>query len=281
LVDRRSENGPKKVDLDLLQAAAEMIQEAPTESGWLRSTWTRELIAFELEKRTGIRLGITTIGRMLKRLGARFGSPRPTVKCPWSRRRKAARMANIRRATSNLPKDEVVLYQDEVQIHLNPKVGRDWMLPGRQKVALTPGVDMKRHVAGALDAATGRIVWIWGERRDSALFVEHLRALVKAYPRAKKIHLIVDNCGAHDSKVTQQALKTSELKPIVLHFLPPYCPFENRIEMLWKQLHANVTRNHNCHDIHELTQRVDRFLESAQPWPGARPAIARDANQAA
>jgi transposase len=30
----------------------------------------------------------------------------------------------------------------------------------------------------------------------------------------------------------------------VLHFLPPYCPDDNRIERLWKDLHDNVTRNH-------------------------------------
>lgn len=283
LVDRRSGNGQTKVDPDLLQAVAEVVEEAPTESGWQRSTWTRELIALELEKRTGVRLGITTIGRMLKRLGARWGAPRPTVRCPWSRQRKAARMAKIRRATGDLPDDEVLLYQDEVEVHLNPKIGRDWMLPKRQKVALTPGVNAKRHVAGALDAKSGRIVWVWGKRRDSALFIDHLRALIKAYPRAKKIHLIVDNCSAHDSKATREALKTDELKPIVLHFLPPYCPFENRIEMLWKQLHANVTRNHTCRSVDELMTRVDHFLTTAQPWPGANPAAANgpDISQAA
>lgn len=31
---------------------------------------------------------------------------------------------------------------------------------------------------------------------------------------------------------------------IRLHFLPPYCPEENRIERPWLDLHANVTRNH-------------------------------------
>jgi transposase len=274
LVDRRSENGPTKVDLDLLQAVAEMIQETPTGSGWQRSTWTRELIALELEERTGVRLGVTTIGRVLKRLGARWGRPRPIVKCPWSRQRKAARMAKIRSATGDLPEDEVLLYQDEVEIHLNPKIGRDWMLSRRQKAALTPGQNVKRHVAGALDAKTGRLVWVWGNRRDSALFIDHLRALAKAYRRAAKIHLIVDNCSAHDSKATREALKTDELDRITLHFLPPYCPFENRIEMLWKQLHANVTRNHSCASIDELARRVDHFLIAAQPWPGAKPSIA-------
>lgn len=274
LVDRRQENGRPKVDLDLLQAVAEMIGEPPTQSGWQRTTWTRELVALELEKRTGVRLSVTTIGRMLHRLGARWGVPRPVVRCPWPKARKARRMAQIRRLLRRLPPDQVAVYQDEVEIHLNPKTGRDWMLPREQTEVVTPGQNQKRHVAGTLDAKTGRLVWVWAEHRDSALFIALLRALVDAYPGVQKIHLILDNCAAHDSRATRKALQTEQLKPIALHFLPPYCPLENRIERLWKELHANVTRNHTCPSMEELSQRVDRFLITADPWPGSHPSTA-------
>jgi transposase len=274
LVDRRGENGQPKVDLDLLQAVAEMIQDPPTKSGWQRSTWTRELMALELEKRTGIRLGVTTIGRMLHRLGARWGTPRPVVRCPWSRRAKARRIRQLKRLIDEVPRKQVVVYQDEVEIHLNPKIGRDWMLPRQQKEAVTPGQNEKRHVAGTLDARTGKLVWVWGDHRNSALFIDQLRTLAKAYPRARKIHVILDNCKAHDSQATEVALKTAELKHIELHFLPPYCPTHNRIERLWKELHANVTRNHTCSTMHELQNRVNHFLTTASPWPGSHPSTA-------
>ena len=52
---------------------------------------------------------------------------------------------------------EVVLFEDEVDIHLNPKIGPDWMLPGQQKEVVTPGVNKKRYIAGALNAKTGKI----------------------------------------------------------------------------------------------------------------------------
>jgi len=44
-----------------------------------------------------------------------------------------------------------------VNIHLNPKTGPDWMLPGQQKTVLTPGQNQKRYLAGALDAHTGKL----------------------------------------------------------------------------------------------------------------------------
>ena len=49
----------------------------------------------------------------------------------------------------------------------------------------------------------------------------------------------------------------SELR---LHLLPPYCPNENRIELLWLDLHANVTRNHRCRTIDELLRAVHGYL---------------------
>ena len=45
-----------------------------------------------------------------------------------------------------------------------------------------------------------------------------------------------------------------------LHFLPPYCPNENRIERLWRDLHANVTRNHQCPTMDDLMAAVHRYL---------------------
>lgn len=45
-----------------------------------------------------------------------------------------------------------------------------------------------------------------------------------------------------------------------LHFLPPYCPNENRIERLRLDLHANVTGNHRQSTIGALLARVHRYL---------------------
>ena len=48
--------------------------------------------------------------------------------------------------------------------------------------------------------------------------------------------------------------------PIVLHFLPPYCPDHNKIERVWQDLHANVTRNHRCASMAELMNEVRYYL---------------------
>ena len=138
------------------------------------------------------------------------------------------------------------MYEDEVDIHLNPKIGPDWMLQGQQKEVLTPGQNQKRYLAGALDARTGKLTWIEGERKNSTLFLLLIHRLVTvSYRNARRIHIILDNFKIHDSRQVQLALAAWEGK-VQLHFLPPYCPDHNRIERIWKDLHDNVTRNHCC-----------------------------------
>jgi transposase len=232
-------------------------------------------MALQLAAETGVQVSVTTIDRMLRALGARWGEPRPVVACPWSKAAKVHRLARIRRLIRRLPTEEVAVYQDEVEVHLNPKLGRDWMLPTCQREVLTPGQNVKRQVAGTFEPRTGRLIWVWGERRDSALFLDLLRTLLKAYPTAQRIHVILDNCGSHSSRATQYALATPEFKRLKLHFLPPYSPLDNPIERLWLDLHDNVTRNHTCRTIDELSARVDHFLTSADPWPGSHPSVAR------
>ena len=275
LLDRRAENGEKKVDEDMMAALVELLRATPQDYQWARPTWTLELLALTLTELTHTQISPTTVRRMLKALGARWGTPRAIVLCPWSKRKKHKRIRELEALVETLPDDEVVLYQDEVDVHLNPKVGRDWMLPREQKVVITPGNNVKRCVAGGLNPKTGSIVWVVGERRNAALFLEFLRRVRSAYPQAKKIHLIVDNCKAHSCKKVWQALEKEFAGCIVLHFLPPYSPEHNPIERLWKEVHANVTRNHRCKAIEALVANVEQFLEVAQPYPGGRPSLAK------
>lgn len=275
LVDRRRFNGEHKVDDDMLAALVTLLESTPQDYRWERPTWTLELLAETLTEVTRTQVSATTVGRMLSQLGARWGMPRPVVGCPWPKRRKNRRIRKLKALVENLPDDEVVYYEDEVDVHLNPKIGRDWMLRGQQKAVVTPGNNVKRCVAGGLNPKTGHLVWIAGQRRNSELFLGFLRRVRAVHPDAKRIHIILDNCRAHSSLKVNKALEEEFEGAIVLHFLPPYCPQHNPIERLWGELHANVTRNHRCKTIEQLMAHVERFLARASPYPGSKPSLAR------
>ena len=235
---------------------AEIVDACPIEHGWRRPTWTLEMMIETMEQKTNVRVSPSTISRALRRVGARLGQPKPTVGCPWPKARKNRKLRAIRKLLKDLPDDEVLVYEDEVDIHLNPKIGRDWMLRGQQKEVVTPGQNEKRYLAGALESRTGRLIYVAGDRKNSLLFINLLWELTQHFPDARTIHVILDNYSIHYTQQVNLSLETSEGRRLKLHFLPPYCPDHNKIERLWRDLHAAVTRNHRRATMSRLMDEV-------------------------
>jgi transposase len=270
LWDRREDNGEAKVTEAYLGVLHEVVRSTPAAHGWRRPSWTCELLVETLVRKTGVRIHPDTMSRALARIHARRGRPRPRVACPWHPAAKTRRLNRIRAVLASLPKKEAAVYEDEVDIHLNPKIGLDWMVRGQQKEVLTPGQNQKRYLAGALDVRTGLLHWVAGQRKTSALFLSLLDKLLEVYAQAKVIHVVLDNYRIHSSHIVAVAL-AGYASRIRLHFLPPYCPDDNKIERIWEDLHAAVTRNHQrptmtklMGDVHyHLRKRNRRTVRSA------------------
>lgn len=259
LWDAREDNGEPKLDKHYLQTLYQVVRATPKDYGWRRPTWTRELLVETMVRQTGTRIHVATMSRALALVRARRGRPRPTVGCPWAKAAKTRRLNALQRLLATLPRGHVAVYEDEVDIHLNPKIGLDWMVRGQQKEVVTPGQNQKRYLAGALNARTGQLYWVEGDRKTSALFIALLQELLRVYAGETVIHVILDNYRIHDSKIVHAAL-AGFCARIRLHFLPPYCPDHNKIERVWQDLHANVTRNHACPSMTKLMQEVRYYL---------------------
>jgi hypothetical protein len=211
---------------------------------------------------TGVTVSPTTMGRLLKRLKVRRGRPKPLASCPWSETARKKRVATIHALIDTLPAEQACVWEDEADLDLNPRIGFDWMLPGTQRKVMTPGKNVKRYLAGAMDARTDRAVWVKGERKNSRLFIGLLKKLLAEYADKEVIHVVLDNFIIHSSQQTKLWLAEFGGK-FRLHFLPPYCPDDNRIERkLWRELHANVTVNHRCETMEELMGEAVYYLMS-------------------
>ena len=259
LWDGREDNGPEKLSEDFLALLDRVVRGKASEYGWRRPTWTREMLVITMQRKTGVRIHVATMSRALALIRARRANPRPRVKCPWHPAAKTRRINVLQRLLATLPRSEAAVYEDEVDIHLNPKIGLDWMGLGQQKEAQTPGQNQKCYLAGAMDVRTGVIHWVEGAKKNSWLFWDLLYKLTRVYAKAKVVHVILDNFSIHSSNIIAVAL-LNFAKRIRLHFLPPYCPDHNAIERVWQDLHANVTRNHCCATMAKLMYEVRYYL---------------------
>lgn len=257
--DGRTENGTRKIDADVEAGILSILQKTPQEYDFPRPTWTLELLAGVIAQVLEVVISTAHLWKVLRRLKVRWGRPKPVVACPWKAAKRKARIAFLRRLTAQASPGEVVVFVDEVDLHLNPKIGPDWMLPGVQRLVMTPGKNEKRYLAGAYDPKHQRLVYVEGDRKASWLFLNLLRALLATYRHLRTIHVILDNYIIHKSKIVQAWLAVHGAK-LRLEFLPPYCPEENRIERLWLDLHANVTRNHRCATMADLMDAVHGYL---------------------
>jgi transposase len=260
LQDGRADNGDDKLSEDYLQRLHTIVSNSPELYGWRRPTWTRELLIATMVRLTGVRIHVTTMSRALALIKARRGRPKPIVGCPWHKAAKTRRLRQLQSLIATLPRRERVFYEDEVDIHLNPKIGLDWMVQGQQKEVRTPGKNEKRYLAGALDVRSGLVIWVEGERKTSYLFLDLLDRLRQEYPQARCLHLICDNYRIHKSDIVYAALQGYLAGKIKLHFLPPYCPDHNKIERVWEDLHADVTRNHRQPSMTKLMEAVRYHL---------------------
>jgi hypothetical protein len=241
-----------------------LLQFTPRDFGFFRARWSCGLLTMLLWEQHGLRTSPETIRRGLHRMEFVWRRPRPVVgpRDPEHDRK----VRRIRRLLAALPADETAVFEDEVDVHLNPKIGACWMRRGQQAEVTTPGNNEKRHLAGSLHWRTGRLILSApGRRRNAALFVAHLedlRCRLRAY---RAIHVICDNARFHDCKAVRDYLAQHGSR-IVLHYLPKYAPETNPIERIWWHMHETITRNHRCRSMDELLTEVHTWAETQQTF---------------
>ena len=265
--DKRLQPIAPKATREVRAQLLDYLDTSPKDFGWQRAAWTLELFSLQLREDCGVEISPSYLSQVLRQEKCRRGRPRPALRIPVRGRREI--LDTIIQLVTQASREQEVLYLDEADVDLNPRIGLTYIKRGDQPLILTPGTNVKYYIGGALNARTGTVLYAHGPRKNSDLFIDSLRVINNAYRRAKRIHLVLDNYIIHKSGKTQKALETFGGR-IQLHFLPPYSPEHNPIERLWKQMHDHVTRNHKHTTMPSLWQDVTQFLEDVQPFPGTK-----------
>lgn len=242
-----------------------LLNRTPAAFGWCRTRWSCATLAAQIKVQRGIEVSAATTRRWLHGLG--WVWKRANFVARDSDPERITKLARIRYRIENLAKKAALVFSDELDIHLLPKVGYQWMAKGEVVEIITPGQNRKRYLAGALDHLTGEVVSCIGERKTAALFLDLLKALDGAYPTARyeRLYIVVDNFRIHKAKVVAQWLAMHPR--IELLYLPTYCPKANPIERVFWEVHDKCTRNHKRKKIEQLVGDVEHHLEVNGPWP--------------
>lgn len=236
---------------------------SPSDFGYLRSRWCCWLLAAVLGVLYKLQVSRETVRRWLHQENYVYRRPRPvlTKKDP----ERAAIFQGLRKLLRDLPSSHTVLFQDEVDLNLNPEIGRAWMSRGYQSEIVTPGNNEKKYLAGSLNWRSGELIQTIGPKRNDELFINHLSELVEELSgKYEKIHVILDNAKFHSSAKVQSWL-AKHGKQLELHFLPKYSPDLNPIERVWWHLREEITRNHKCKEIEELIELTLLWLWDRAP----------------
>jgi transposase len=242
-----------------------LLKRAPSAYGWCRTRWSCATLAAQMQVQRGVAVSAATLRRWLHKMG-----------WVWKRAKLVARdddpervnkLARIRFCLETLARRAALVFADELDIHLLPKVGYQWMPKGEMVEVVTPGQNQKRYLAAALDHLTGRVISCIGERKRAGLFLELLKALDAAYPAKaySRLYVVVDNFGIHKAKAVAEWLAMHPR--IKLLFLPTYCPKANPIERVFWEVHDKCTRNHRRKQIGQLVGDVEQHLAVNGPWP--------------
>lgn len=241
-----------------------LLKVAPRAHGWCRTRWSCATLALTLEAKRGITVSAETMRRWLHELDWVWKRAKLVAKDDDPHR--VERLARIRFIYEQLRLWEAIVFADELDIHLLPKVGYAWMPKGTQVEVMTPGTNAKHYLAGALDLATGTLHHCQGPRKTNGLFRDLLQTLEAAYPTAQyqRIYVVVDNYKIHKAKAVDAWLANHSR--VTLLFLPTYCPRANPIERAFGDVHDLCTRNHTRKRLPDLVADVEDHLHLNGPW---------------
>jgi transposase len=193
--------------------------------------WTREMVRALIKARYGLRLSVSSVGRLLRQLGLSVQRPLwrawqqdPAAVAQW----KTEEFPKIRRAAHRL--GATVYFQDESGLRSDFHAGTTWAKRGTTPIVPATGARFALNMISAV-SPRGDLRFMVTERRlNAGLFCEFLDRLM--HHEAGHVFLIVDGHPAHKAKLVRRHLDKYAGR-LRLYFLPPYSPELNPDEYVW------------------------------------------------
>jgi len=231
---------------DCIAVLRASLHQSPEDFGYRAVNWTVGLLQDQLGRCLGRDISDDTVRRQLHRLQYVWKKPRYVLKADPQREKKR----RLRQWFWQLPERSVVLFEDETDMVLFPKLQAGWGLKGKQSRVVLCGGNARRVVWGALNIMTGHHLLMSTRRQRGVKFQEMLHLVHQRY-RGWRVALVLDEDSSHTAKASQAL--AAELG-IELQWLPVRAPELNPMEGLWRDAKKRLCANYQYPSIDQQTE---------------------------
>jgi len=231
--------------------------------------WTREAVRELLDRRYGIKLAVTTVGRYLRSWG--LTPQRPVRRAyekddravrAWLQERYPAIHARAKRENAEIH------WGDEMGLRSDHQTGRSYSPKGQTPVV--PGTG-KRFSCSMISTITNRgslSFMVYTKKFTAEVLIGFLARLLRQQPvrRGGKIFLIRDGHPVHKSAKARRWILAHGDR-IELFLLPSYSPEVNPDELLNQDVKSNALGRRRPRDLEEMIAGTRSYLRSTQRQP--------------
>ena len=229
--------------------------------------WTREAVRDLIERRFGVRLALTTVGKYLRRWGF-------TPQKPIRRAFEQSSVAVARWLDETYPALErrakrekaVILWGDEMGLRSDHAAGRSFAPKGKTPVVRKTGQRFGCNLIQAISNRGELAFRVFEGRFTQDVFIDFLGRLVKN-AAGRKVHLIVDGHPAHRGRKAARWI-ADRAEALEVHFLPGYSPELNPAEYLNNDTKHAILAKQRPADKVALVAAARRHLHRRQKQPG-------------
>jgi transposase len=226
--------------------------------------WTRSQIGTVIYRKYGIRLSLTSIGRLLAQLGLTCQKPlfrayqqNPSLVEQWLKSEYPRIRATAKREGAE------IFFEDESGVRSDFHSGTTWAPKGKTPVVRVTGQRFSLNMISAISPKGSLRFMVVRGGVGARIFIAFLKRLM--YGRRRAVFLIVDGHPSHRSKGVRNYVASLGGK-LKLFFLPPYSPELNPDEFVWNDVKNNGvgrTLVHGPRDLHRAVVGRLRYLQKS------------------
>ena len=237
----------------------------PRQYGLDFGLWTRRVVVELIDKKFGVRLGVTAVGELLAKLGLTPQKPLqrayqrdPEAIGRWQRETypAIARQAKAQGAD--------ILFWDESGFRADTVHGKTWGVRGQTPVVQRPGQRQSFSAASAVNANGAFWFCTYDGALNAELFIELLQQMMKY--RRRPVHLVLDSLPAHKKACVRDYVAATEGR-LALHFLPGYAPDLNPDELVWSHVKRTGVARRPLQQGEKLRAKIEEQLAKLQRMP--------------